>query len=225
VTEPPPPPKPPVLPEGTVIRKGSILHYFRPGRVSSSQSSDLCSDPDKLTLLSSSPPGPKAINQEKGATSEPQSKPGLPPTCVRENKVSDTATSRRGACSPDQSEENVVGGLKDDEGSAESENEAISGDEETSSLSTRRLANGGDNLANRQRKTDSTEHMGRRRRRDARPFQKKTTQAVQTTLSLSTKPAFEECKACGMVYNPLHPSDVKLHARRHKSATKVRAHT
>ncbi|KUI72446.1 hypothetical protein VM1G_07528 [Cytospora mali] len=41
--------------------------------------------------------------------------------------------------------------------------------------------------------------------------------AVQTTLSLNigTGAGMRECKVCDTVYNPFHPEDVKVHAKRH----------
>ncbi|KAI1412069.1 hypothetical protein F5Y13DRAFT_190748 [Hypoxylon sp. FL1857] len=47
---------------------------------------------------------------------------------------------------------------------------------------------------------------------------------VQTTLSLSAaEKGFTECKACNMLYNPLHKQDAKCHARRHAAMLKARA--
>ncbi|KAJ4387579.1 hypothetical protein N0V93_008174 [Gnomoniopsis smithogilvyi] len=42
-------------------------------------------------------------------------------------------------------------------------------------------------------------------------------QSVQTTLALAIggNPGMRECKVCDTVYNPLHPEDVKVHAKRH----------
>ncbi|PHH54879.1 hypothetical protein CFIMG_001242RA [Ceratocystis fimbriata CBS 114723] len=45
---------------------------------------------------------------------------------------------------------------------------------------------------------------------------------VQTTLNLTNKPAFNECSVCGVVYNPLHPPDVKFHSKVHAAATRSR---
>ncbi|CAI4217541.1 unnamed protein product [Parascedosporium putredinis] len=42
---------------------------------------------------------------------------------------------------------------------------------------------------------------------------------VQTTLNISAKLPFKECRICDTVYNPLHPADVKLHQTRHAKAT------
>ncbi|KAL1899276.1 hypothetical protein Cpir12675_001560 [Ceratocystis pirilliformis] len=45
---------------------------------------------------------------------------------------------------------------------------------------------------------------------------------VQTTLNLTNKPAFNECSVCGVVYNPLHPPDIKFHSKVHAAATRSR---
>ncbi|KAG9251000.1 uncharacterized protein F5Z01DRAFT_328626 [Emericellopsis atlantica] len=47
------------------------------------------------------------------------------------------------------------------------------------------------------------------------PPTRKQKAQVQTTLDLSTKAAFSECRTCDTVWNPLHPEDVKYHNRRH----------
>jgi len=44
---------------------------------------------------------------------------------------------------------------------------------------------------------------------------------AQTTLNLSTKLPFKECKLCDTVYNPLHPADVKLHQAMHDRAVRA----
>ncbi|KAI0508821.1 hypothetical protein F5B22DRAFT_385698 [Xylaria bambusicola] len=49
------------------------------------------------------------------------------------------------------------------------------------------------------------------------------TASVQTTLSLSTREThYTECKECGMLYNHLHETDVKYHARRHASLRRAK---
>lgn len=54
---------------------------------------------------------------------------------------------------------------------------------------------------------------------------KKKKQTVQTTLSLAIggSPGMRECKVCDTVYNPFHPEDVKVHAKRHAGALKLKA--
>lgn len=44
---------------------------------------------------------------------------------------------------------------------------------------------------------------------------RKPARTVQTTLNLSTKQPFKECKLCDTVFNPLLAVDVKLHQVRH----------
>lgn len=39
--------------------------------------------------------------------------------------------------------------------------------------------------------------------------------SFQTTLNLSSRPAFSECKVCNTVWNPLYPDDVRYHSKRH----------
>ncbi|PHH83063.1 hypothetical protein CDD82_3721 [Ophiocordyceps australis] len=63
----------------------------------------------------------------------------------------------------------------------------------------------------------------RSKRKTKSAFQLKRSKVatVQTTLNLSTKAPFAECKVCDTVWNPLYPGDVKYHSRRH--ATVLRA--
>lgn len=58
----------------------------------------------------------------------------------------------------------------------------------------------------------------------SKPKRSKST-PIQTTINLSTKPAFEECSMCRIVYNPLHPKDVKFHAKRHKAILRSKSLT
>jgi hypothetical protein len=50
----------------------------------------------------------------------------------------------------------------------------------------------------------------------------KSAPTIQTTLNISAQPAFAECKICSIVYNPLHPNDVKLHSKRHAAVVKAK---
>ncbi|RWA12519.1 hypothetical protein EKO27_g2586 [Xylaria grammica] len=50
--------------------------------------------------------------------------------------------------------------------------------------------------------------------------------SMQTTLSLSMSEAhYTECRECGMLYNHLHETDVKYHARRHAALRRAKART
>ncbi|KAK1573739.1 uncharacterized protein LY79DRAFT_398228 [Colletotrichum navitas] len=55
------------------------------------------------------------------------------------------------------------------------------------------------------------------------PSRSKSVATVQTTINLSSKPAFMECKICRILYNPLHPPDVKYHSQRHAAFLRARA--
>ncbi|KAI2624491.1 hypothetical protein GGS21DRAFT_322848 [Xylaria nigripes] len=68
-------------------------------------------------------------------------------------------------------------------------------------------------------KTGSERGKGRGHRRG-----ESRTASIQTTLSLSTnEPQYTECKECDMLYNHLHETDVKYHARRHAALRRVKA--
>ncbi|KAG5916984.1 hypothetical protein E4U42_007424 [Claviceps africana] len=55
---------------------------------------------------------------------------------------------------------------------------------------------------------DRNKHRGRPARR---------ARAVQTTLNISSRAPFAECRVCDTVWNPLYPDDVRFHERRHKA--------
>ncbi|KAI1349023.1 hypothetical protein F5Y01DRAFT_195546 [Xylaria sp. FL0043] len=65
------------------------------------------------------------------------------------------------------------------------------------------IRSGGDKRGNKQRKNKAA--------------------SVQTTLSLSMNEAhYTECKECGMLYNHLHETDAKYHARRHAAMRRAK---
>ncbi|KAM4065691.1 zinc-finger of acetyl-transferase ESCO domain-containing protein [Hirsutella rhossiliensis] len=45
---------------------------------------------------------------------------------------------------------------------------------------------------------------------------------VQTTLNISTRAAFAECRVCNTVWNPLYPDDVKYHAKHHATVMRTK---
>lgn len=45
---------------------------------------------------------------------------------------------------------------------------------------------------------------------------------VQTTLNISARAAFAECRVCNTVWNPLYPDDVKYHAKHHATVLRTR---
>lgn len=56
----------------------------------------------------------------------------------------------------------------------------------------------------------------------AKPASAKPTPTVQTTLNISSKPSFSECKVCDTVWNPLYPDDEKYHKKRHAAVLRAK---
>ncbi|KAH0492701.1 hypothetical protein TgHK011_007642 [Trichoderma gracile] len=50
---------------------------------------------------------------------------------------------------------------------------------------------------------------------------KPSSSSIQTTLNISSKAAFSECKICDTVWNPLYPDDVKFHNKTHKAVLRA----
>lgn len=69
---------------------------------------------------------------------------------------------------------------------------------------------------------DSQRAQQHKKRRKEAPSGKR--QTVQTTLSLAIggSAGMRECKVCDTVWNPFHPEDVKVHAKRHAGALRNR---
>ena len=55
-----------------------------------------------------------------------------------------------------------------------------------------------------------------------KPASAKPTPTVQTTLNISSKPSFSECKVCDTVWNPLYPDDEKYHRKRHAAVLRAK---
>lgn len=54
------------------------------------------------------------------------------------------------------------------------------------------------------------------------PKKPKTAPSIQTTLNISSRAAFSECRLCDTVWNPSHADDVKYHKRRHAAVVRRR---
>ncbi|PHH62791.1 hypothetical protein CDD81_6683 [Ophiocordyceps australis] len=63
--------------------------------------------------------------------------------------------------------------------------------------------------------------MSKRKTRTGFKVKRSKVATVQTTLNLSTKAPFAECKVCDTVWNPLYPADVKYHSRRHTTVLRA----
>lgn len=89
----------------------------------------------------------------------------------------------------------------------------------TSTFSTSSLTDQKENAAptrkpKRRLTLHDTQHQHQQQPRKRKPAPKQT---VQTTLALAIggSAGMRECKVCDTVYNPYHPEDVKVHAKRH----------
>jgi hypothetical protein len=194
------------------VEKGSILNYFKSTRSSSSaDSSDLVSDPDKLrsTPVSSPPIHRTALYQAYSASGRvktlPEDQTVKPKAHAAQTVVTEGELEQQLAIDGEKEERGqqlVIGGRNDEEGQR-GESRALQ-DVEFGRMNARRTLADGE----------------RRPKKSKASFPRRTKSAptVQTTLNLSTQPAFTECRICNMVYNPVHPNDVRLHTRRHRKA-------
>jgi hypothetical protein len=77
-----------------------------------------------------------------------------------------------------------------------------------------------DSIGNEQRRHPSDAISAQpERRRSAR---RKVQPTVQTTLNISSRAAFSECRICDTVWNPMYPDDVKYHVKRHQAVVRAK---
>ncbi|GAW17799.1 hypothetical protein ANO14919_072660 [Xylariales sp. No.14919] len=188
-------------------KKGTITAYFskiipQPSAAapsSDSPSSDLLSDSNEPTITP--PSSPPIITTRKKRTRR-----------LKTRVVTQRIDENEGS---DEEEENQkrgkrIGRIRASNPSADARPPALS---ETTP-----------NTLNQSDGTPKTRSEGSKRRENGRRENK--TPSVQTTLSLSMSEAhYTECKECGMLYNHLHETDVKYHARRHAALRRAKART
>ncbi|KAJ0165590.1 hypothetical protein CTA2_10691 [Colletotrichum tanaceti] len=190
-----PPAQPP--PPSSNIPKSSILSYFKPCRSSSAtESSDLLSESDKLiNTLPSSPPVPRKTKEPRRLRLRP-STPIYPSSDTTEDATDDNEEHRN------IDRPGLRKGLR------------------SRTRSTRE-----------HRDTANVDGLGDEGEPKSAPvpinpqIRPKPVATVQTTINLSSKPTFMECKTCRIVYNPLHPADVKYHSQRHAVFLRSRSKT
>ncbi|KAI0814193.1 hypothetical protein GGR55DRAFT_499537 [Xylaria sp. FL0064] len=184
------------------IKKGTITAYF--GKI--------VPQPSSATLSSGLPSDPPSEHSEP--TNTPPSSP--PPLTTRKRKArrlkTRVATQRRDKeegsdqTQADRDDDGKTGRTQNLEPPAHTQSPALS--EATPNALNQRdnvsmIRPGGDKRGNKQRKNIAA--------------------SVQTTLSLSMNEAhYTECKECGMLYNHLHETDVKYHARRHAAMRRAK---
>ncbi|KAK1976311.1 hypothetical protein LZ30DRAFT_311563 [Colletotrichum cereale] len=193
-------PVPPVQPSSN-IPKSSILSYFKPCRSSSAtESSDLLSDSEKLiNTPPSSPPVFRKIKEPRRLRLRP-STPILPSSDTVEDAKDDDAP-----CG---------------DSDAPNTGRVLRSSRTRSGKELREATSNNSSKLNELRDDEETETTAAPKKPPARS---KPVATVQTTINLSSKPAFMECKICRIVYNPLHPPDVKYHSQRHAAFLRSRA--
>ncbi|KAK2057223.1 hypothetical protein LY76DRAFT_606413 [Colletotrichum caudatum] len=190
------PPQPAQPPSN--IPKSSILSYFKPCRSSSAtESSDPLSDSEKLiNTPPSSPPVFRKIKEPRRLRLRPSTSI-LPSSDI----VEDAKDGHDGGGDVDAMKTGRV--LRS--------SRARTGKELKEAINSK---------LNELRDDENTKPAAIPKKPLARS---KPAATVQTTINLSSKPAFMECKICRILYNPLHPPDVKYHSQRHAAFLRARA--
>ncbi|WDK18444.1 hypothetical protein CGRA01v4_09729 [Colletotrichum graminicola] len=180
------------------IPKSSILSYFKPCRSSSAtESSDPLSDSEKLiNTPPSSPPVFRKIKEPRRLRLRP-STPILP--------ASDPAEDAKDG---------------DDKGGNIDTTRTGRVLRSSRTKSGKELKEATNSKLNTLRDDEETKVVAVPKKP---PSHSKSVATVQTTINLSSKPAFMECKICRILYNPLHPPDVKYHSQRHAAFLRARA--
>ncbi|KAK1994899.1 hypothetical protein LX36DRAFT_189402 [Colletotrichum falcatum] len=176
------------------IPKSSILSYFKPCRSSSAtESSDSLSDSEKLDKLINTPPSSPPVFRKIKEPRRLRLRPSTP-ILPSSDTVEDTKDGDDGSEDIDPTRTGrVLRSLRTRSGKALEQEATIS--------KLNELRNG------EKSKAISVSEKPLRR--------SKPVASIQTTINLSSKPAFMECKICRILYNPLHPPDVKYHSQRH----------
>ncbi|EXF73862.1 hypothetical protein CFIO01_07327 [Colletotrichum fioriniae PJ7] len=184
-------------PPSSSIPKSSILSYFKPCRSSSAtEASDPLSDSEKL--VNTPPSSPPIFRKIK----EPR----------RLRLRHSTPLSHSSDPLEDEKDENEDGCIVVGQKSFHTRRTRARGAPE--------LQDAGESKLNQLADLGKIESQARLKKPASRT---KPVPTVQTTINLSSKPTFMECKTCRIVYNPLHPADVKYHSQRHAAFLRGRA--
>ncbi|OLN97694.1 hypothetical protein CCHL11_09179, partial [Colletotrichum chlorophyti] len=177
------------------IPKSSILSYFKPCRSSSTNdSSDSLHTPKKLIdIQPCSPQVIKRMAEPRRLRLRP-STPILPATDISMASLGESNHANGGG--GDQSAKRV--------------------------LRTRTPRRSGLDMTDNSTLSQKPTHKERTEPSHKTPPKLRQSSTIQTTINLSGKPTFIECELCRIVYNPLHPNDVKFHLKRHKKIEKSR---
>lgn len=196
------PPPPPSLPP---TKKGTITAYF--GRTA----------PQPPVVAPSSASLTEPSSESNGPTITPPSSPPATTTRKRarrlKTRIITHRTEERAASDEDQDNED---GEQNEDGQARM---GKTRDGEKSPARPAALSEIPPNALNQTKgiSKEDGQYPSESRRRE------KKTPSAQTTLSLSMRETqFTECGECGMLYNHLHKTDVKYHARHHAALRRAR---
>ncbi|KPM40260.1 hypothetical protein AK830_g6264 [Neonectria ditissima] len=181
----------------TEVKKGSILSFFKP-----------VSQPPPVT---SSPQVDEMESKSNPAASPPACLATSPPATSRiETKRKPRILKFRGSSLPGIDTEAVDG----NQAESEPDDQEDSQDEEPTQcrkyprprLQLRQLS-----------PANEVQEEEKLKKPKAKP-----SPTVQTTLNISSRAAFSECKVCNTVWNPLHPEDVKFHKKQHAAIIRAK---
>lgn len=203
-------PSPPSLPP---IKKGTITAYF--GRAAAPP-------PPPVVTSSSDPPSDPLSEPNALITTPPSSPPTITATKRKVRRLKTRAVARRIFENKDGDREQEVN-EEDEKQTGETSDVRNRESSPANPAPMAALSEIAPNTLN-EPEQEGDKPQQRKRKREK---QKKKTPSVQTTLSLSMREEalYTECKECGMLYNHLHPTDVRYHARRHAALMKVKAQT
>ncbi|OTA07181.1 hypothetical protein A9Z42_0080750 [Trichoderma parareesei] len=186
--------------------KGSILSYFKPAQA-----------PSKATKDETQPPSQESQSQPED---EPSSSPPKrkQPTRRKPRLLKFKSLTHE---SPDES-------------SSQDQDESPHTSDETTPQFRRPLKTTTPNALSSEPLSTSTfstppslspRKTSLRNHQKARPSKPSSSSSsspsIQTTLNISSKAAFSECKICDTVWNPLYPDDVKFHNKTHKAVLRA----
>ncbi|ODA77577.1 hypothetical protein RJ55_07206 [Drechmeria coniospora] len=188
----------PRRPTGDGSKRATILGYFQPVP----------------------PPGQQAVQSREKAESKGHGSPSRSHTKRKTRLLRLRAPSSPLSDGPDSTTTDNDGNeSRKRKLSAESDARGCN-DEHKGTKRKRRLQETGDTLANQACLDLETVKTAKGKADYAAKV--KRAPSIQTTLNISTQPAFAECRVCDTVWNPLYPDDVKYHSMRHAVVTRAR---
>lgn len=191
------------------IKKGTITAYF--GRAAP--------PPPPVVTSSSDPPSDPLSEPNEPTITPPSSPPAITTMKRKVRRLKARAVAQR--IREDETDETEQEGDEEEKEQTGRTSEVHDGESPPEDTApTVALSEIAPNTLNQPEK-EGGKSQQRKRKREKR----KKAPSVQTTLSLSMREEalYTECKECGMLYNHLHQTDVKYHARRHAALLRAKA--